>query len=45
MTQIHHQIDDLGPLYSWNTLHDLQAVPLKGPPAIITAYIAFGKNL
>lgn len=45
MTQIHHQIDDLGPLYSWDILHDLQAVPLKGLPAIITAYIAFGKNL
>lgn len=45
MTQIHHQIDDFGPLYSWNTLHELQAVPLKGLPAIITAYTAFGKNL
>lgn len=45
MTQIHHQLDDSGPLYLWNTLHDLQAVPLKGLPAIITAYIAFGENL
>lgn len=45
MSHMHHQLDDSGALYPQNSLHSLQAVPLKGLPAIVIVYIAFGKNL